>query len=96
MPPTNGLMEKRGGALIDVDRDALAKRMKAYFNRQYDWQQYGVVARALTAKQARFDPTEAREKALAAETFSEDRIVRYACGLLEPRWCYYIASDRCE
>ena len=33
LPPTNGLMEKRRGALIDVDREALAERMKAYFNR---------------------------------------------------------------
>ena len=56
LPPSNGLMEKRGGALIDIDREALAERMKAYFNKQYDWQQYGMVARALTAEQARFDP----------------------------------------
>jgi hypothetical protein len=89
LPPSNGLMEKRGGALIDVDREALAERMKAYFNRQYDWQQYGLAARALTAEQARFDPKRAREKALAAESYSEDRLVRYALRPLETRWCYY-------
>ncbi len=34
--PSNGLMEKRGGALIDIDRDALEQRMKAYFNPDLD------------------------------------------------------------
>jgi hypothetical protein len=91
LPPSNGLMEKRGGALIDIDRKVLAERMKAYFNKKYDWQQYGLVGRALTAKQARFDPKRAREKALAAESFSEERIVRYALRPLETRWCYYTA-----
>ena len=50
-----------------------------------------MISRALTANQARFDPKHAREKALAAESFSEDRIVRYAQRPLETRWCYYTA-----
>ena len=91
LPPSNGLMEKRGGALIDIDREALAERMNAYFNKRYDWQQYGLVARALTAAQARFDPKRAREKALAAESFCEGRIVRYALRPFDTRWCYYTA-----
>ncbi len=91
LPPSNGLMEKRGGALIDIDRKSLAERMKTYFNNKHDWQQYSLVARALTADQARFDPKRAREKALAAESFSEDRIVRYALRPFETRWCYYTA-----
>ena len=31
-PPSNGLMEKRGGALIDMDRLALERRMRQYFD----------------------------------------------------------------
>ncbi len=42
LPPNNGLMEKRGGALIDIDREELATRMKAYFNKRYDWQEYSL------------------------------------------------------
>ena len=35
--PINGLMEKRGGALIDITRDALEERMQAYFDKQQMW-----------------------------------------------------------
>jgi len=89
LPPSNGLMEKRGGALIDVEREKLAERMKLYFDKRYDWQQYGLIAKALTDKQARFDPKKARKKAMAAESFSEERIVRYALRPFDVRWCYY-------
>ena len=89
LPPSNGLMEKRGGALIDIDREELTERMNVYFDKRYDWQQYCAIGRALTAKQARFDPKKARQKALAAESFSNDRIVRYTLRPLETRWCYY-------
>ena len=30
LAPSNGLMEKRGGALINIDRKTLDKRMRAY------------------------------------------------------------------
>jgi hypothetical protein len=33
--PSNGLMEKRGGALIDIDRDALESRMRDYFDESH-------------------------------------------------------------
>jgi hypothetical protein len=40
MPPLNGLMEKRGGALIDIDRAKLEERMHAYFDPKLDWTEY--------------------------------------------------------
>ena len=40
--PSNGLMEKRGGALINIERDALEQRMQAYFNPNLDWDDYKV------------------------------------------------------
>jgi type I restriction-modification system DNA methylase subunit len=89
LPPSNGLMEKRGGSLIDIDREELAKRMKKYFDKKYDWQEYCLIANALTIDQARFDPKMAREKALSLEAFQQGRIVRYTLRPFEIRWCYY-------
>jgi hypothetical protein len=36
--PMNGLMEKRGGALIDIDKGALEHRMRNYYDPNVDWQ----------------------------------------------------------
>ncbi len=38
MSPINGLMEKRGGALIDIDRPPLEERMRKYCNPEVDWE----------------------------------------------------------
>ena len=67
----NGLMEKRGGALIDIDRETLAERMKSLLQRRSTTgRNTALFADALTQTQARFDPKHAREKALAAESIS--------------------------
>lgn len=87
--PSNGLMEKRGGALISIDREDLAKRMQDYFNPKLDWEAYKRLRSELTEPQARFDPKAARQKALAAERFDPARIVRYSVRPFDARWCYY-------
>jgi len=89
VPPSNGLMEKRGGALMDIDRAALEKRMRAYFNPKMDWEAYKTLGYGLTDPQGRFDPKEARKKALTAEVFDSARLVRYALRPFETRWAYY-------
>lgn len=88
-PPGNGLMEKRGGALFDINRLSLEQRMRAYFNPMLSWEQYRDVGYGLVEPQAGFDPEQVREKALAAESFEEDRTVRYALRPFDTRWCYY-------
>ena len=87
--PNNGLMEKRGGALIDIDKDALEARMRDYFNPDLSWDEYKARQTALTVPQAGFDPAQARKKALAAEAFNPKRLLRYALRPFETRWCYY-------
>ncbi|MBI3665336.1 MAG: N-6 DNA methylase [Acidobacteria bacterium] len=91
IPPSNGLMEKRGGALIDIDREKLEKRMRAYFDPKFDWGEYRALGHGLTEPQARFDPKAARKKAISAEKFSPARLVRYAVRPFDVRWCYYTA-----
>jgi hypothetical protein len=93
IPPSNGLMEKRGGALIDIDRAALEKRMRAYFDRKLDWEDYKALGYGLTDDQAGFEPTKARERARTQEELDLSRIVRYAVRAFDTRWCYYTAVN---
>ncbi|MCL2001117.1 MAG: DNA methyltransferase, partial [Planctomycetes bacterium] len=92
VPPMNGLMEKRGGALIDIDRVALEKRMRAYFDRKLDWDAYVRRGYGLTKKQAGFVPSVARKKALESDVFTPKNIVRYCVRPYDDRWCYYTAA----
>ncbi len=77
LEPVNGLMEKRGGALIDIDRAALATRMQTYFDTSIDWAALELMVHPLAKDAARYKAKRARAKALAAETFDDKRIVRY-------------------
>jgi hypothetical protein len=87
--PPNGLMEKRGGALIDIDRNALASRMADYLDPALSWDAYRARHDELTQNAARFVARAAREKIIQRETFRTDRIRRYAIRPMETRWCYY-------
>ena len=87
--PSNGLMEKRGGALIDIDRAALEARMKDYFNAALSWDDYRARQTALVEAQACFDPAATRKKAIAAEGYDPKQVLRYALRPFETRWCYY-------
>lgn len=88
--PINGLMEKRGGALIDIDRPALEQRMRAYFDPEIEWTALQDIVPGLTTKAARFDPPPSvRNKVLSSESFQAERVRRYFLRPLDTRWCYY-------
>ena len=89
VPPRNGLMEKRGGALIGIDRDALEQRIRAYFNPDLDWEAYKVLNYGLVKPQASFDPRVVRRKAILENKFNPNQLIRYALRPFEVRWCYY-------
>ncbi len=89
-PPTNGLMEKRGGGLIDIDRDVLEKRMRAYFDPAVTWAELEARNGGLTRNAARFDARKTRDKLLATERFDPERLRRYAVRAFDNRWCYYL------
>jgi len=88
-PPSNGLMEKRGGALIDIEKEPLEARMRDYFDPALAWDEYRERHTGLTQAQARFHPGKTRRKALASERFNDQRVLRYAVRPFEIRWCYY-------
>jgi len=87
--PWNGLMEKRGGALIDTDRERLAERMQTYFDPKIDWRIFAASGSTLAANAARYDAEKCREKALVTERYDPERLKRYAVRPFDIRWCYY-------
>jgi len=87
--PFNGLMEKRGGALIDTDRDKLNARMKDYFDSRIPWHEYKGEHKTLAKDAARFSAKDTRGKAIHSESFDPSRICRYALRPFDTRWCYY-------
>lgn len=90
-PPLNGLMEKRGGALIDIDRAALAERMKTYFDTKLDWSAYKLIGGPLSKNAARFDAQKCRANLISKESFGDEKTVRYVVRPFDVRFCYYSA-----
>ena len=87
--PSNGLMEKRGGALIGLDKHQLASRMEAYFDRRVGWEELEGLGAGLTQDAARFKAKDARSKLLSTEEYDPERLQRYVLRPFETRWCYY-------
>lgn len=87
--PSNGLMEKRGGALIDIDKAALEERMRKYYDPSVTWAALKSLGTGLTEEAARYSANTARIKVLAAEKYQEGRLRRYALRPFDTRWCYY-------
>jgi hypothetical protein len=90
-PPSNGLMEKRSGALIDIDRALLEARMRLYHEKSLNWDAYRLASDSLTGDWARFDARKARARALD-DGFRSEQIVRYAVRPFDTRWCYYTSA----
>jgi len=86
---SNGLMEKRGGALIDIERSSLEKRLKMYYDPSVDWESLKTLKTGLTEIAAGFDPQKTRAKVLKAEKYDSYRLLRYALRPFDTRWCFY-------
>ncbi len=86
---SNGLMEKRAGALLAFDRSAIRDRMSNYFDPSVDWEELAHLHPGLGAEAARFDAKKARTKVTGSESYSERRVRRYALRPFDTRWCYY-------
>ena len=89
LEPVNGLMEKRGGALIDINLSALQIRMQTYFDSAIDWASFQLTGNPLAKNAARYKAKETREKALVSETFDPSRLIRYVVRPFDVRYAYY-------
>ena len=84
----NGMLEMRGSAMLDFDREPLEKRMRDYFNPDIEWAEYQATGGGLAKDAARFDAQAARGKALEAGIDSGD-IIRYGMRPFDFGFCYH-------
>lgn len=85
-----GLMEKRGGSLIGIDRNALEARMKAYYDPKVTWTQLEAMGMGLTRDAAGFDAFKTRGKVQGeGKHYNPDHLRRYALRPMETVWAYY-------
>jgi hypothetical protein len=85
--PLLGLNENRGESLIDIDRDRLERRMRAYLDPTLSDDMLPASVRGLMQPRARFNPQRTRAK-LLRDGFDEERIVRLLSKPLDHRWAY--------
>ncbi len=72
--PLNGLMEKRGGAMIDIDQSALEARMQIYFDSSVDWVTLQLTAPELSKDASGHNAEKARNLALLSGTYDESQL----------------------
>ena len=88
------MQETRGGALMDIDKEKLITRMKAYHDASIPWEQLvrteqkTGVERGLKYKRSKFDPEKARKEAIK-KGYKPDMIFEYASMPYEILWAYY-------
>ena len=84
----NGMAENRGGALINIEREPLEKRMRDYFNPDIEWAEYQATGGGLAKDAARFDAQATRQKAVKVG-FNPENIARYGIRPFDFGHCYY-------
>lgn len=88
-PPENGLMEKRGGGLIDIDTNTLETRMKAYFDPTLSWDDFQETGNPLAAQASGYKPDTARKRLIHDEGYRPTQLVKYFTRPFDFRYCYY-------
>jgi len=88
IPPFNGPVERRAGALVSIERDPLESRMKSYFDAKVSNDEIRAIYASLMMTGNRIVGPEARRKILAEHRFNADAIVRYPFKVFDTRWSY--------
>jgi len=93
--PSLGLLEKRGGTLIDCERDALASRLRLYFDASVPSGGLPPSLSGLTRDWAAFDAEAARTRLTAsgAEGFQEKHLRPYLVRPFDVQWAYVDAKS---
>lgn len=90
-----GVNPNRGldGSLVDVDRAALAQRMRAYFAAR-SFREAEQAAPELCVPRARYVPRDVWQTLSRGSGFDEGRIVPYTLFPLDGRWIYYETNEK--
>jgi hypothetical protein len=86
--PFNGPVERRGFALISIDRKPLFSRLEAYFDKEKSDEEIRKLFPSLMMTGNRIVGPKARTKILGKFKFDSTRIVRYPFKPFDVRWCY--------
>ena len=89
LPPFSGVVEKRRGALMSLDRAVLAARMQRYLDSRVDFEELKATGPGPIEDMARFNARETRRRLLLQHTFSEQGLVRVVLTPFEIRWVYH-------
>ena len=86
---SDGVFEKRGGALIDIDKDTLSAAIQKYFDRDVPWDLVVANRPAFSVPASGYAPQSIRVKALSTESFQSSQLVRLAVRPFDSRWTYW-------
>ncbi|WP_147472661.1 type ISP restriction/modification enzyme [Streptomyces triticirhizae] len=86
--PMPGLLEKRGGGLIDADREVLEARIQRFLDPTLSVEELGETIRGLAASWAGYIPEKVRERLIDAGGFKSDHVRRYLSRAFETHWAY--------
>jgi Type ISP C-terminal specificity domain/N-6 DNA Methylase len=84
-----GVKTSRDADLIAIDRDALANRMKHYFDPRLSDAEVAEYAPVLMQDASRYDAKATRAELLRTSRFQDDRLMRSAYRPLDDRWMYW-------
>jgi hypothetical protein len=87
-PPLPGLLEKRGGGLIDFDRTKLKARMRVYLDNALTFEEARATNPQLGTNRARYDAKATRTRLIQDEGFKSTNAVRYCIYGFDMRWAY--------
>ena len=88
----NGMLELRGGALIDIERKSLEKRMQDYFNPKIKWAEYQAMEGGLAKNAYGFNAENVRAQVIRSG-FDSDKIIRYGIRPFDFGSCYYTQEN---
>ena len=86
--PLPGLLEKRGGGLIDLGEASLRSRMEGYLSAGKSFEDAAVANHALSKDRARYVAKTARHRVLEEEGYAPENIRRYCMFAFDMRWAY--------
>jgi len=87
--PYNAPVERRGCALISIDREPLVHRISGYFDCDVSDEEIADIYPKLMMTGNRIVGAEARKKLQTQFTYDQSCIVRYLMNPFDRRWCYW-------
>jgi hypothetical protein len=88
IPPFNGPVERRGFALISIERGPLVERISKYFDKSVNDDRIRAIHPSLMMTGNRIVGPDARKKILEDFIFDPSKIVPYPFKPFDFRWCY--------